>query len=196
MAKAPGTRPSLLIRLRDFQDHEAWTAFVDGYAPVIYGFLRKRGLQDADAADVTQACLRQVAVHVGSLVYDPERGTFRGWLFTIVRNKLRDFYSQTGVRNGTGDSAVQRLLESRPAPEDADVWEREYRNGMLAWAAAQVRPHVQDATWQAFWQTAVQGIAVQEVAQALGLSSAAVYQAKSRVTVRLRALIQETYGES
>src|SRR5271155_3369519 len=92
MPKAPPTRPSLLIRLRDHQDHQAWAQFVEVYAPFIYGYLRKRGLQDADAADLTQTCLRQVATHVGRLEHDPRRGTFRGWLFTIVRNRLRNFF--------------------------------------------------------------------------------------------------------
>src|ERR1700730_2177248 len=94
MPQAQPTRLSLLIRLRDLQDHEAWAQFVGVYAPLIYGYVRKRGLQDADAADLTQACLRQVAAHVGSLEYDPRRGSFRGWLFTIVRNKLRNFFGQ------------------------------------------------------------------------------------------------------
>jgi RNA polymerase sigma-70 factor (ECF subfamily) len=53
MAGAPPTRPSLLVRLRDFQDRQAWAQFVEVYAPVVYGYLRKRGLQDADAADLT-----------------------------------------------------------------------------------------------------------------------------------------------
>src|SRR5438309_5947343 len=112
MPEAPQTRLSLLLRLRDPRDHEAWAQFVDVYAPLIYGYARKRGLQDADAADLTQACLRQVAARVGSLEYDPRRGTFRGWLFTIVRNKLCDFLQQPRLHQGSGDSEVLRLLEA------------------------------------------------------------------------------------
>ena len=54
MAEPPLTRVSLLNRLKDGGDHQAWTAFVRLYGPVIYGFARKRGLQDADAADLMQ----------------------------------------------------------------------------------------------------------------------------------------------
>ena len=197
MPDAPPTRLSLLIRLRDHRDHEAWTQFVEVYAPLVYGFVRKRGLQDADAADLTQACLRQVAAHIGSLEYDPRRGTFRGWLFTIVRNKLRDFYDQPRLNQGSGDPGVQRLLESRAAsePDEAGEWEREYRRGLLAWAAEQVRPEVQETTWQAFWQTAVEGKSGKEVAANLGLSTAAVYLARSRVMARLRSVIREVQEE-
>jgi len=52
MAEIPPTRASLLLRLRDAQDGEAWREFVDLYAPLVYGYARKQGLQDADAADL------------------------------------------------------------------------------------------------------------------------------------------------
>src|SRR5437588_1688494 len=93
MGESPATRASLLVRIRDAGDEEAWTEFVEIYAPLIYGFSRKRGLQDADAADLTQEILRTVAHSVHRLDYDPKRGTFRGWLFTVVRNRLSDFQS-------------------------------------------------------------------------------------------------------
>jgi RNA polymerase sigma factor (sigma-70 family) len=197
MPDAPSTRLSLLIRLRDLQDQQAWAQFVDVYAPVIYGYLRKRGVQDADAADLSQACLRQVAIHVGSLEYDPAHGTFRGWLFTIVRNKLRDFLARPQhLCQGSGDSQVQRLLDNQAAPDpEAGEWEREYQSGLFAWAAEQVRPLVKEATWQAFWQTAVEGKPSKEVARGLGLTVAAVYLAKSRMVARLRALIRELQGD-
>src|SRR5438874_2224044 len=153
MPDASPTRPSLLLRLRDLQDRQAWGQFVEVYAPLIYGYMRKRGLQDADAADLTQTCLRQVAARVGSLEYDPRRGTFRGWLFTIVRNRLRDFRDHGRQRDrGSGDPRTQRFLESQAAPDAGEAcdWEREYHRGLLAWAADQVRPQVQEATWQAF----------------------------------------------
>jgi len=198
MPDAPETRPSLLLRLRDWQDQQAWTQFVEVYAPLIYGYLRKRGLQDADAADLTQSCLRQVASHVGSLDYDPRRDSFRGWLFTIVRNKLRDFRDQPRrLYQGSGDSQVQRLLENTTSPEvdEAGEWEREYQTSLLAWAAEQVRPQVQETTWQAFWQTAVEGKSGKEVAGQLGMTTAAVYLARSRVMARLRSLVREVQGE-
>src|SRR5262249_23587131 len=74
MADFPLTRASLLIRLRDPQDEGAWTEFVDLYAPLVYGYARKQGLQDADAADLTQDVLGAVAGAVDRLEYDPARG--------------------------------------------------------------------------------------------------------------------------
>src|SRR5678810_1480276 len=72
---------------RQGSNHVAWQEFVNLYGPVIYGFARKRGLQDADAADLMQDVLRSVSGAIGRLDYDRNQGTFRGWLFTISRNK-------------------------------------------------------------------------------------------------------------
>jgi RNA polymerase sigma factor (sigma-70 family) len=198
MPEGPSTRPSLLVRLRDHQDHLAWAQFVEVYAPLIYRYVRKRGLQDADAADLTQTCLRQVAAHVGTLEYDPQRGTFRGWLFTIVRHRLQDFRARPHhLYQGSGDSQVQRLLENQAAleAEEEGQWEREYRCNLFTWAAAQVQPRVQDTTWRAFWLTAVEGMPGKEVAQQLGLTVAAVYVARSRVMAHLQTLIREVQEE-
>jgi RNA polymerase sigma-70 factor (ECF subfamily) len=91
MAETPPTRASLLVRLRDPRDDAAWTQFVDLYAPLIYGYLRKQGLQDADAADLSQEVLTAVAGAFGRLKYDPQLGSFRNWLFTAVRHKLSNW---------------------------------------------------------------------------------------------------------
>src|SRR5215213_1897943 len=91
MAEIPPTRASLLVRLRDPRDEDAWRQFIDLYAPVVYGYARKQGLQDADAADLSQEVLSAVADSVGRLEYDPHRGAFRNWLFTLVRRKLSNW---------------------------------------------------------------------------------------------------------
>ena len=91
MSESLGTRPSLLVRIRDPGDREAWRQFVALYAPLIHRLARQRGLQDADAADLTQDVLRAVAMAAPGLVYDPSRGSFRGWLFTVTCHKIHDF---------------------------------------------------------------------------------------------------------
>src|SRR4051812_11765676 len=112
MAEIPPTRAGLLVRLRDPRDEAAWTEFVDRYASLVYGYARKQGLQDADAADLAQEVLGAVACSIGALEYDPARGAFRNWLFTIVRRKLCDWQAARARRvNGTGDTATRLLLE-------------------------------------------------------------------------------------
>jgi RNA polymerase sigma-70 factor (ECF subfamily) len=192
MAEIPATRPSLLLRLRDPQDGAAWKEFVELYAPLVYSYARKQGLQDADAADLSQEALRAVAGSIGRLDYDPSRGAFRNWLFTLVRRRLADWreVQGRGVR-GSGDTATHHLLEQCLSPAGTEEgWEAEWKRQVFIWACDQVRREVTASTWQAFWQTAVGGRPGKEVAAELRLTVAAVYHARSRVLARLKELVQ------
>src|SRR5262245_14882072 len=134
MSDAPATRASLLVRLRDPRDAPAWSEFVDVYAPLVYRFACKQGLQDADAADLTQETLRAVAGAVGRLDYDPARGSFRGWLFTIVRNRLRDHIARRGREvHGSGNTGVLDRLHEQPDRADplGDSWDIEYERQLF-----------------------------------------------------------------
>jgi RNA polymerase sigma-70 factor (ECF subfamily) len=192
MADAPLTRASLLMRIRDPRDSEAWQQFVRLYAPLIYGYARKRGLQDADAGDLTQEVLRSVAAKADRFEYDPRRGTFHGWLFTVVRNRVLDFLDSRGQRHrGSGDSGVQKKLEAQPAPDNEQTdWNRDYEQRLLSEAIVQVRGDFHEATWQAFWQTAIEGRKAKVVAESLAMSVASVYVAKSRVLTQLKECIR------
>jgi RNA polymerase sigma factor (sigma-70 family) len=192
MADFPATRASLLVRLRDPRDAAAWGEFVELYAPLVYGYARRQGLQDADAADLTQDVLGAVAGTIGRLDYDPARGAFRNWLFTVVRRKLANRRAAAENRaRGSGDTAMQQLLEECPAPDGVEAdWQDEWDRRVFAWACEQVRSGVTGMTWKAFWQTAVDGRSGKEVAAELGMSIAAVYLARSRVLARLRELVQ------
>ena len=119
MGNTPTTQPSLLLRIRDDQDEESWSQFVELYAPLVYGFLRKRGVQDADASDLTQEVMMSVAAAASSFDYCPERGSFRRWLFTVVQNRLRNFW-RGGPRQtrGTGGTDAQQFLIEQPECED------------------------------------------------------------------------------
>jgi RNA polymerase sigma-70 factor (ECF subfamily) len=192
MAEIPPTRASLLVRLRDPRDEAAWTEFGTRYGPLVYGYARKQGLQDADAADVAQEVLGAVISSIGGLDYDPARGAFRNWLFTIVRRKLSDWYAAPARRiSGGGDTATQLLLEQCQAPAEVEAeWELEWERRLFALACEQVRATVTDVTWQAFWRTAVEGQPGKRVAADLGLSVAGVYLARSRVLHRLKEQVR------
>lgn len=199
MAEPPQTRVTLLNRLKDGSDTDAWVEFVRLYGPVVYGFARKRGLQDADAADLMQEVLRSVARNAVKLDYDPKRGTFRGWLYTITRNKIYNFLTaQKNRPRGSGDSgAVERLdaIPDRAADKDDD-WDIEYERRLSAKAMDRVKHEFQPNTWQAFWGTAVDGRPAQEVGDELKMTAGAVYVAKSRVLARLRDEVQRLQAEA
>jgi len=193
MAEIPATRASLLLRLRDPRDGAAWTEFVELYGPLICNYARKQGLQDADAVDLSQEVFSAVAATVGQLDYDPSRGSFRNFLFTIVWRKLSNWRrAQRNRLRCNGDAAPQRVLDQCPAPESEveAEWEAQWQRRVFAWACEQVRRDVTEVTWQAFWRTAIEGQPGKQAAADLGVSVAAVYLARSRVVAQLKERVQ------
>jgi RNA polymerase sigma factor (sigma-70 family) len=194
MTFTPSTRASLLFRLRDSRDHEAWTEFVSLYEPMAYRLLRRRGLQDADAREVMQDLFMAVSRSIDR--WDPakERGSFRGWLRRVARNLVINWLKQRERRVlATGGSDFQAMLDMLPAdsgPETVE-FDQELRRALFHQAAEHVRREVQPATWQAFWETAVVGISPADAAKKLGMSVGAIRVAKCRVLARLQAAVNE-----
>ena len=199
MQTSPETRSTLLVRIRDRGDGRSWAEFVDIYGPLVYGFLRKRGLQDADAADLVQDVFHSVAKAIHSFDHQPSPNSFRRWLFTIVQNRLRDHRKPKATQpRGTGDTqAYEQLQQHRDETESAEeIWNREHQLGLIRYAAEQVRHDFQETTWNAFWQTAVEGAVPAEVARQLGMTRAAVYLAKARVLSRIREYVAQFTGDT
>jgi RNA polymerase sigma factor (sigma-70 family) len=185
------TRPSLLLRLRDAQDGASWQTFVDVYAPLVYRYCRGRGLQDADAADVSQEVLVQVAQSLRTFEYNPERGRFRDWLGTVTRSKITRFREKQGPAAGTGGNETNSTLAEAAAPVADAEWTAEFNAGVLRAALARARPCFEPATWQAFERVWLEHRSADETAHELGLPMDVVYQAKSRVLKRLRQEVLE-----
>src|SRR5262249_44064202 len=150
-----------------------WREFAAIYAPLVYRLARRKGLQDADAADLTQEVFRAVAAALLRGGYDPARGSFRGWLFRIARHlAVNHLVRQARHPRGSGDTGVMDLLEAQPAPEeDSALFDVECRRQLLHWAAEQVQWEFSELAWAAFWQTGVAGRPAAEVAQELGTTA-------------------------
>ena len=186
------TKNSLIFRIRDGNDRDAWSDFVEIYGPLVYRYGRRRGLQDADAADLSQAVLTEVSHCIDRFDYDPVLGRFRNWLMVIARYKfsalMRDRAKQIGRLE---DSSQDHLDQQSSTDEFAHLWETEYQNHLFRWAANLVRNEVENKTWQAFWLTAVDSKTPSEVAKELGIKIGTVYVSKSRVILRIRQKISE-----
>jgi RNA polymerase sigma factor (sigma-70 family) len=188
---AEPTRASLLVRLRNPQDSEAWERFVRVYSPLVFRFALRSGLQDADAADITQDVLQSVHRGIDRFDYDPKRGTFRSWLRTVARARIADAVDRRRRQPvAAGGSAMASVLSDHPASASDDDWEQDYRRALFDAAAEKVRVEFRGATFQAFWETSVKEREPTEVAKQLQMTTGAVYIAKSRVTARLREVIE------
>jgi RNA polymerase sigma factor (sigma-70 family) len=194
MALIPTTRASLLLRLRDPQDHQAWVEFVSLYEPVAYRLLRRNGLQDADAREVMQDLFMAVSRSIDR--WDPakERGSFRGWLRHVARNLVINWLKQRDRRaTAVGGSDLHAMLEMLPADSLSETaeFDGELHRALFRQAAERVRTQVQPSTWQAFWETAVVGTSPAAAGAKLHMQAGAVRVAKCRVLVRLQAALKQ-----
>ncbi|MEM7147729.1 MAG: sigma-70 family RNA polymerase sigma factor [Verrucomicrobiota bacterium] len=189
------TRQTLLLKIRDADNDDAWNEFADLYTPVIRNYCALRSVHQQDIPDVTQDVLATVARAIKKFEYDPDKGTFRDWLFIVTRSKVFNHFNKKKKQpQGTGRTTIHQLLEEQPDPKEQIDWDLEYKKQMFQWAADKVRPEFKEQTWEAFWQTAVDQVPTDTVAQSIGLSPGAVYVAKSRVIARLRARITTVTG--
>jgi RNA polymerase sigma-70 factor (ECF subfamily) len=187
------TSTSLIERIRARQP-DAWKRLVHLYGPLVYRWSRQTGLQAADASDVVQEVFRAVAGGVASFRRAGEGDSFRGWLWTITRNKVRDhFRGRAGRAAAVGGSQMQQQLAQLPQPDPSTSERPGHHQAEVALvhrAMRAIRGEFEDPTWEAFWRMTVQGHPAAEIAVDLGMSKSAVRQAKYRVLRRLRQELQ------
>ncbi len=176
-------------------DSEAWDAFVERYGRMVYRWCRRWNLQEADAEDVTQGVLLQLAKQMRDFRYQPD-GRFRAWLRTVAYRAWARFLEQRKrPGTGSGDSGVWRLLETAPAADDfVRKMEEEADRELMELAAVAVRRRVQPHTWQAFQFLAVEGMSGKEAADRLGMTVGAALVAKSKVSRMIRQEIAKLLG--
>ena len=197
VSPSPETRASLLIRLKDREDQAAWSEFVEIYQPVIRRLALRKGMQTADAEDVTQRVLLSVSRAIPRWEIDPQRGRFRTWLHRVTQNAILNALSRGPRDRGTGDSDFLRQLEQhaeRNGP-DSDLLRLEFRREQFRWAARQIQEEFQSATWDAFWLTSVEGVSPEEAAERLKKGVGSIYAARSRVMRRLKEKLSEFEDE-
>jgi RNA polymerase sigma factor (sigma-70 family) len=165
MTNSPDTRASLILRLRDPADEQAWHDFCRIYEPVIAAVARRHGLQDADVHDLTQQVLIRVANAAEGYDPNPELGKFRAWLHWIARNTLlSQLKKRYRMPQSASESWIQQLLDGRGG-RTGEIDERlefEYRRAVFRIAATQVKREVKSLTWRAFWLTTVEDRTVEQ----------------------------------
>jgi RNA polymerase sigma-70 factor (ECF subfamily) len=183
----------LLVRIRNADDEEAWQTFVAIYAPLVYGYARRHGLQDADAADLTQETMSEVARSMRSFEYHPEKGRFRDWLRTIARRRLLRFDHRK--RRLTEHSCDGDAIEGIAGQDVDEDWDGAFSSQVLQAGLERAKPHFEPTTWRAFERVWLDGQTPAETAQELAMGITSVYLAKSRVLKRLEQEIRQIADE-
>lgn len=188
------THVSLLRRLSDGEDALAWEEFCERYRPLVVGFARVRGLQQADAEEVLQDVLLALTRNMPAFRYDPGRGTFRGYLKTLTLRAVLQRFRQKDASRANLDLEHEVAVENARA-EVEEGWERQWRQHHLRLALARIRAEFNQTDVAAFEAYVGEGRPPAQVAADMGLSVDQVYQVKSRILRRLREIVAEQAGE-
>jgi len=181
--------PSSLVDELRAESPERWNSFVLAYSPLLRFWIARERVPSDSIDDILQETLKSAFRAIAHFRRNEEKGSFRGWLRTIVRRRAADhFRRQNPIHSGQRDH-----LENIPVPPQKDPAEIEAEEsavqGLRARVMELVRRDCSEKAWQMFWMTTVDGLAASEVAARFGVTSAAVRVAKARVLNKLRALM-------
>lgn len=162
------------------------------FAPIVYRWCRRSGIREADAADVVQDVFATVARGIGGFERRQERGSFRAWLATITRSRVRDFLRKNSRhQTAAGGTAALEQLQSIPDELESTICLEGIESPLAKRVLECVRTEFEEVTWQAFLLTTIDSLSPSIVAERLNLSLASVYQARTRVLRKLRLRLLE-----
>lgn len=168
-------------------DADAWHRLVSVFGPIAYRWCRASSVPASDAADVVQEVFATVARGISDFERQKSEGSFRRWLATITRSRTADYFRRAAKQQAAAGGTEAMLAMQRHAEAvDSTITYANLQSTISHQVLAQVRAEFEPNTWDAFWQTTIEGKSAGEVAQLTGLSRASVYQAKSRVLRNLR----------
>ncbi len=190
--QGPETRVSLIARLQQPTQDAAWDEFNCIYRPLIVRVARMKGLQYADAEDLSQDVLTAVRKSIER--FDPHAaGSFRGWLRTITRNLVINHLTRSKGPIGSGDSNVLAMLQQLPSCDEptATLFDMELRRVRFRAAAEELKTEFKEPIWLSFWLTAVEAHSIADVALQLNKTQGSVRTARCRVLARLREKVRQ-----
>ncbi len=186
------TSLSLLDRLCNHPDAEAWNRLVEVYTPVLHAWLRRYDvLSPADVDDLVQDVLLTLSKEMPQFRPRQQHGAFRAWLRTILVNRLRYFWRSRQHRPqaiGGSDFAEQLEQLSDGQSQMSQLWDSEHDRQLMQRLFTLVEPRFAPDTWQAFRRQMVDGMTAETVAAELRMPLHSVYAAKSRVLKALREM--------
>jgi RNA polymerase sigma-70 factor (ECF subfamily) len=185
----PGLATSLsLLQQARANDPQAWNRLAALYRPLVLFWCRQARCPEAEVEDVAQNVFAAVAAGLNEFHRDRPGDTFRGWLRGITRNQVLLYFRRNQGRPlpEGGSDALGRLHEVADPLAGPEEGEAEEVSQLYRRAVTQVRGEFEERTWEMFWRTVIEGRAPTALAEELGVTPAAVRQAKSRVLRRLK----------
>ena len=180
------TSPSLLLRVRDPNDAEAWDQFLQIYTSIVRSYCFQRRIQASDVDDIVQEVMTAVSRGIRNFDYDPNKGRFRSWLGTVTANRIKAFFNRESRRNShvVTDQTESGRMEGPWSDPDSE-WTEIFSQRIFQLACNRIRGDFTDRTWECFVATWIRNESAPETAEKLQIPIHSVYVNKSRILKRL-----------
>jgi RNA polymerase sigma factor (sigma-70 family) len=189
------TSTTLLERMRVYEDRAAWSQFLRLYRPMIETWARRFGLSADDVDELTSRLLSKLVEALPRFEYDPEKGSFRGWLKTVTQRELVTFARERSRRSdqATGRSTVYDLLLEQPDGVDDLVTGLHDQSEAMLRGLQEAMKEVEadcrgeeEKSWQVFRRIFLAGEKIEVVSAEVGLSYHATAMRVQRIKKKVR----------
>jgi RNA polymerase sigma factor (sigma-70 family) len=178
------TRRSLVQRLSNLEDHRTWQEFFETYWRLIYSVARKAGLDEFEAEEAVQETVISVVRKIPQFRYDPNIGSFRGWLLTLAKWRIADQFRKRHSKEAIDLEAG--LIEQ---PCFTEAWNQEWENHLLTASLERLKQKTSGSQFQVFECYVIKGWPARKVAKELQISVGSVYLAKNRLLPILKEIM-------
>lgn len=174
-------------------DHSAWERLSRVYRKLVIWWCLRGDVPRNDAEDLAQ----EVFVSVQGGIKNYRHDSFRGWLWTITRARIADYWRAHAKRPAVaGGNSIDDILEQVEADSGRQVDELDQATKVLFdEIISVVKAEFNDTHWRAFWLRVVESRPAAEVAEELQITRTVVHNATSRIRRRINDVFPSTQPE-
>ncbi|MCM8530494.1 MAG: sigma-70 family RNA polymerase sigma factor [Lentisphaeraceae bacterium] len=178
------TRLTLLQKLRDRHDEEAWEDFVKYYERFVWAVLLQMKLSQHDCDDIKQVVMLKAWKVLPEFNYETSKGKFRNWLAVITRNEARSFlrkkYRSFDLEGGERQQQLKDLSDSWQDPEIEKISKDEWKKYIITMAWENISSSLSSKVKKCY-EMLNEAISISEIACSLSIQENSVYVYRKRV---------------
>ncbi|WP_168433073.1 RNA polymerase sigma factor [Pontiella sulfatireligans] len=190
------TRKTLIQRVQDQHNDEAWAELFSIYSRYVYSILISMNVSASDADELHQEIMIKIWKRLPEL--DVQELRFRNYLSTVTKNTVLNFIRSRKRRidreeKALGDSTIS-YLDSIRLPDIEEIAEKEWRVYLTHLALQNIEQLFSQNAITVF-KLSLQGLTAQQISEQENMTFSTVNTLKSRVKSRFKIELQQLKEE-
>jgi RNA polymerase sigma factor (sigma-70 family) len=161
------------------------------YGPWVFRVALRAVGNESDALDITHTALWNALRSIHNYRSDGEARSFRRWLYSVARTTIQQHYRDNQRQPGSvGGGGFDDVLDQLEQPEERDPELLQATINATHEAFDLLEPHFHPETFKAARLLIVERMSVQEVAEKLEKTPAAIHTSRHRVRKKLNQILE------